>query len=56
MVANAADLERLALEDAPDIPALSGWRHELFGTAALELKRGALSLSYDGHRIVIRRT
>ncbi len=56
MVVNAADLERLAIEDAPEIPAMTGWRYELFGAAALELKRGVLSLSYDGHRVVIRRT
>ncbi|MDP7375949.1 MAG: ribonuclease D, partial [Alphaproteobacteria bacterium] len=39
------DLEKLAQNDKADIPALSGWRYEIFGQMALELKRGRLALS-----------
>ena len=45
LIADAGDLERLANEDTPDIPALKGWRRELFGNDALKLKRGELALT-----------
>jgi ribonuclease D len=45
LIADADDLERIALEEAPDVPALSGWRRELFGENALRLKRGELALT-----------
>jgi ribonuclease D len=45
LVASADDLERLARDDAADIPALHGWRHKLFGADALALKHGRLALT-----------
>ena len=45
LIANAADVETLARETNPDIPALRGWRHELFGEKALKLKSGKLALA-----------
>ncbi len=45
LIANAADLERLAREKDPDIAALEGWRRELFGERALDLKSGKLALA-----------
>jgi ribonuclease D len=45
LIADAGDLERIAAEDEPDIPALRGWRRELFGADALRLKRGELALT-----------
>jgi len=45
LIADADDLERIALEEAPDVPALNGWRRELFGENALRLKRGELALT-----------
>ena len=44
LIASSDDLEKLALNDKADIPALSGWRYEIFGKAALELKKGRLAL------------
>ena len=41
LIASADDLEKLALDDKAGIPALSGWRYEIFGQLALELKQGA---------------
>ena len=35
------------------MPALSGWRRELFGEDALALKHGALALTAKGRRISI---
>lgn len=45
LIANAADIEALAREKEPDIAALKGWRHELFGEKALKLKTGQLALA-----------
>ncbi len=44
MIATTDDLERLAVEDEPDVLALTGWRRELFGKRALDLKNGKLAL------------
>ncbi len=45
LIANAADVERIACEDAPDVRALTGWRREVFGEQALALKDGKLALA-----------
>jgi ribonuclease D len=55
LVASAADLEMIALDDKARVPALSGWRREVFGEAALALKRGELALSADGNEIALIR-
>jgi len=53
LVASTADLERIAADDHAVVPALDGWRRELFGAAALDLKHGrlALAVSEDGKRV-----
>lgn len=53
LIASADDIDRIAAEDTPDVPALTGWRREVFGEAALELKRGRLALSAEGGRIIL---
>ena len=55
LIANNADLERIASEREPDVRALSGWRREIFGEEALALKAGRLALSIEGGRIHIDR-
>ncbi len=45
LVASAADLERIAIDDEADVPALGGWRRTLFGEDALALKHGRLALA-----------
>jgi ribonuclease D len=52
LIADAEHLERLAAEDEPDIPALKGWRHELFGAEAERLKRGELALRIEKGEVV----
>ena len=54
VIATVDDLERIAGEDEPDVPALHGWRRELFGDRALALKQGRLSLSVEDGRVVVR--
>ncbi|MBO0711082.1 MAG: ribonuclease D [Acetobacteraceae bacterium] len=51
LVAGTADIERLATEDAPDIPALSGWRRDVFGQYALDLRAGRLALGVAGRQV-----
>ena len=45
MVAKRADLDRIATEDEPDVPALRGWRRKVFGADALDLCAGRLALT-----------
>jgi ribonuclease D len=51
LLASSEDIDRLASEEAPDIPALHGWRHEIFGADAQALKAGRIALGVDGKRI-----
>jgi len=53
LIANVADLERIASDDAPDVAALQGWRHDIFGRYALDLKAGRLALATDGDAVVL---
>ena len=47
ILATVDDLEAIAADDNADVPALKGWRRELFGEAALRLKRGELALRFE---------
>jgi ribonuclease D len=51
LVANSDDLEMIAADDAAPVRALTGWRHELFGRDALDLKHGRIALTAGGKRI-----
>ncbi|WP_026608384.1 ribonuclease D [Methylocapsa acidiphila] len=52
MVATVDDLEAIAADDKADVPALRGWRRELFGAKALELKQGRLALTVEHGKVV----
>ena len=51
LVASTDELEALALDDDAPIRAQTGWRHEIFGAAALRLKHGQIALAADGRRV-----
>lgn len=51
LLATSEDIDRLALDDAAQVPALHGWRREVFGEDALRLKHGGIALGVDGKRI-----
>lgn len=51
LVASTADLEAIAVNDDADVPALHGWRRDIFGNDALKLKHGRLALAAQGKRI-----
>jgi len=52
LIADTSDLERIAVEDEPDVPALRGWRRELFGEDALKLKRGEVALTVSKGEVI----
>ncbi len=51
LVANTADLEAIAADDQAQVPALKGWRFDIFGQDALALKRGELALAVEGRKL-----
>jgi ribonuclease D len=53
LLANVADLEKIALDDEADVDALKGWRRQLFGEDALKLKRGEIALVLNGPRVEV---
>jgi ribonuclease D len=55
LVADTEDLEMIAADDDAPVRALQGWRAELFGKDALDLKRGRLALTAAGKRIKLVR-
>ena len=52
VIATVDDLEEIAADDEAEVAALQGWRRELFGEAALALKRGQLALAIERGRVV----
>jgi ribonuclease D len=52
VIATVDDLENIAADDDADVPALKGWRRELFGDKALALKQGRLALAVEKGRVV----
>jgi ribonuclease D len=51
MLASSDDLDRLATEEAPSIPATQGWRRRMFGADAMALRDGRIALATRGKRI-----
>src|SRR6266481_3979887 len=45
LIATGEDLEAVAADDDAPVPALSGWRYEIFGKDALALKHGRLAMT-----------
>ena len=53
LIVSQDDLDILAGEKNPDLDVLKGWRYQIFGKAALEMKAGKTGLRYnpEKHRI-----
>jgi ribonuclease D len=51
VIATVDDLDRIAADDSADVPALTGWRRELFGEKALALKHGDLALAIERGKV-----
>ncbi len=52
VIATVDDLEAIAGDDSADVPALTGWRRELFGETALKLKHGEIALAVKNNHVV----
>lgn len=53
ILASTDDLEAIASDDLAEVPALQGWRRDVFGEKALALKNGELSLRIARGRVVV---
>src|SRR5579871_4527292 len=53
VIATVDDLERIAASDRAEVPALKGWRRELFGDKALALKHGKLALAIEKGKVSV---
>jgi ribonuclease D len=53
LIASADDLEAIAADDHAAVPALSGWRYDIFGKDALALKHGRLALTVRENHIAL---
>jgi ribonuclease D len=52
MIATVEDLEAIAASDHANVAALSGWRREIFGEKAIELKHGRLALTVENGKVI----
>ena len=54
MLASSDDIERIAAEgEKANVPALQGWRREVFGEKALMLVQGRLALKFDERKVSV---
>ncbi|MFN9780833.1 MAG: ribonuclease D [Alphaproteobacteria bacterium] len=53
LIASSSDLDLIAADDNADVPALTGWRRDIFGNAALELKHGRIALSIRNRKPIV---
>jgi ribonuclease D len=53
LVATAEDLEAIAADYRASVPAVFGWRYDIFGKEALALKHGRLALTVRRNRITL---
>ncbi|MEQ1493462.1 MAG: hypothetical protein ABL932_23245 [Terricaulis sp.] len=53
MIASAPEVESIAADDNADVPALKGWRREVFGERALALKHGKLALKLKDGKVSV---
>jgi ribonuclease D len=51
VIATVDDLDRIAADDDADVPALKGWRRDLFGDIAIALKHGRVALAIEKGRV-----
>ncbi len=53
IIANASDIEAIAADNKAAVKALTGWRLELFGRTALDLKTGKLAIGLRDGKVAI---
>ncbi|HEY6631813.1 MAG TPA: ribonuclease D [Rhizobiaceae bacterium] len=54
VLASSDDIDRIAAEgETADVPALRGWRREVFGEQALRLVRGEIAIRFERRKIAV---
>ncbi|MGQ0485028.1 MAG: ribonuclease D [Hyphomicrobiales bacterium] len=54
LIASSADIDAVAEDDAADVPLMHGWRREVFGNLALDLKAGRAVIGFrDGKAAIL---
>ena len=53
LLASSDDIDAIANDDNADVPALHGWRREIFGEDALALKHGKLAITAQGSKLKV---
>ena len=53
LIATTADLDDITRDDNANVPALKGWRREIFGEDALRLKSGQIAITFNPKRRAI---
>jgi ribonuclease D len=54
VLASSDDIEKIASDgESAEVPALSGWRREVFGDMALKLVRGEIALRFEKRKIAV---
>ena len=53
LLASAADIDAVAIDDNADVPLLHGWRREVFGKMALDIKHGKACIGMENGRAVL---
>jgi ribonuclease D len=57
VLASGDDIDRIATDgEKADVPALHGWRREVFGEQALRLVRGEIAIKFDKRRLAVFET
>lgn len=51
LIASSEHIEALALDDNADIPAMKGWRYDIFGKDALAIKNGKLAIGLKDGKV-----
>ncbi|MDF3073325.1 MAG: rnd [Alphaproteobacteria bacterium] len=53
LIASSREVELIAADDNADVPALHGWRREIYGADALKLKHGKLALVIRDQKLAL---
>ncbi len=53
LIANSSDLEKIATSDNANVPAMRGWRFDVFGQYALDIKNGKLAIAIQKRKITL---
>jgi ribonuclease D len=53
LLASAAEIDAIAVDDNAKVPLLEGWRREVFGNVALDIKHGKAGIGMENGKAVI---